>query len=61
MSDTPRPVRRALLSVADKTGLIDFAKALAGHPDYEIETGEVLLDGKNILEMEADERARCRR
>ncbi len=30
MSDTPRRVTRALLSVSDKTGLIDFAKALAG-------------------------------
>jgi phosphoribosylaminoimidazolecarboxamide formyltransferase/IMP cyclohydrolase len=28
-SDAPTPVRRALLSVSDKTGLIDFARALA--------------------------------
>jgi len=30
MSDQPRRIRRALLSVSDKTGLIDFARALAG-------------------------------
>ena len=28
-----------------------------GHPAYEITEGELLLDGENILEMEADERA----
>src|SRR5260370_23339459 len=31
MTDHPRRVTRALLSVSDKTGLIEFAKALAGH------------------------------
>jgi phosphoribosylaminoimidazolecarboxamide formyltransferase/IMP cyclohydrolase len=34
-----RPVRRALLSVSDKTGLIDFAKALAGRGIALISTG----------------------
>ncbi|MBA3534462.1 MAG: Fe-S cluster assembly ATPase SufC [Ardenticatenales bacterium] len=32
--------------------------AIMGHPKYEIVSGEVLLDGKNLLEMEADERSR---
>lgn len=32
--------------------------AIMGHPKYEIEGGEVLLNGENILEMEADERSR---
>ena len=41
------------------TGKSTLAKALAGHPDYAIASGEVLLDGTNILEMEADERARA--
>ncbi len=27
--DTPRPIKRALLSVSDKTGIVDFARALA--------------------------------
>ncbi len=39
MSDLPRRVTRALLSVSDKTGLIDFARALAGHGVELISTG----------------------
>jgi phosphoribosylaminoimidazolecarboxamide formyltransferase/IMP cyclohydrolase len=34
-----RPIRRALLSVSDKTGLIEFAKGLAGHGVVLISTG----------------------
>ncbi|HEX9783318.1 MAG TPA: Fe-S cluster assembly ATPase SufC [Opitutaceae bacterium] len=41
------------------TGKSTLAKALAGHPDYTVTTGEVLLDGVSILEMEPDERARA--
>jgi Fe-S cluster assembly ATP-binding protein len=40
------------------TGKSTLAKAIAGHPDYTITGGNVLLDGKSVLEMEADERAR---
>ncbi|MGH6871227.1 MAG: bifunctional phosphoribosylaminoimidazolecarboxamide formyltransferase/IMP cyclohydrolase [Rhizomicrobium sp.] len=36
---TLRPVRRALLSVSDKTGLIDFAKGLARHGVTLLSTG----------------------
>jgi phosphoribosylaminoimidazolecarboxamide formyltransferase/IMP cyclohydrolase len=36
---TLRPIRRALLSVSDKTGLIDFAKGLASHGVALISTG----------------------
>ena len=32
-SETLKPIRRALLSVTDKSGLIDFAQALARQPD----------------------------
>src|SRR6478609_9442110 len=39
MTDTTRRVTRALLSVSDKTGLIEFAKALAGHGVELISTG----------------------
>ena len=40
MSDaSSRPIARALLSVSDKTGLIDFAKALAAHGVTLISTG----------------------
>ncbi len=41
------------------TGKSTFSKAIAGHPDYVITSGEVLLDGQSILEMEPDERARA--
>jgi len=34
-----RPIRRALLSVTDKTGLVDFARALASHGVELISTG----------------------
>ncbi|MDI3270672.1 MAG: Fe-S cluster assembly ATPase SufC [Bacillota bacterium] len=39
-------------------GKSTLAFALAGHPRYEVTEGEVLLNGENILEMEADERAK---
>ncbi len=41
------------------TGKSTLSKAIAGHPDYTITSGEVLLDGVSILEQEADERARA--
>lgn len=40
------------------TGKSTLAKVLAGHPDYTVTQGKVLLDGENILDLEADERAR---
>ena len=33
--------------------------AIMGHPGYDVTAGEVMLDGENILEMEATERARA--
>jgi Fe-S cluster assembly ATP-binding protein len=41
------------------TGKSTLAKVIAGHPDYTITSGDVLLDGKSVLELEADERARA--
>ena len=41
------------------TGKSTLSKAIAGHPDYTVASGTVLLDGRNILEMEPDERARA--
>lgn len=41
------------------TGKSTLSKAIAGHPDYTITSGDVLLDGQSILEMEPDERARA--
>lgn len=39
MTDHPRRVTRALLSVSDKTGLIEFARALAAHDVELVSTG----------------------
>lgn len=39
------------------SGKSTLSYALAGRPGYEITDGEALLDGKNILDMEVDERA----
>ena len=41
------------------TGKSTLAKVVSGHPDYTVTGGEVLLDGKSVLEQEADERARA--
>ena len=41
------------------TGKSTLSKAIAGHPDYTITGGDVLLDGVSILSQEADERARA--
>jgi Fe-S cluster assembly ATP-binding protein len=40
------------------SGKSTLAKVLAGHPDYTVTAGEVLMDGENIFELDADERAR---
>ncbi len=40
------------------SGKSTLAKVLAGHPSYEITQGEVIYEGKNLLELEPDERAR---
>lgn len=41
------------------TGKSTLASALMGHPKYEVTSGEALLDGEDLLEMEVDERARA--
>ena len=41
------------------SGKSTLAKVMAGHEDYEVSGGEVLLDGQNLLEMEIDERSRA--
>jgi Fe-S cluster assembly ATP-binding protein len=40
------------------SGKSTLAKVLAGHPAYEVTAGEVLYEGKNLLELAPDERAR---
>ncbi|MTT30687.1 Fe-S cluster assembly ATPase SufC [Terrilactibacillus sp. BCM23-1] len=41
------------------TGKSTLASALMGHPKYEVTQGKVTLDGKDLLDMEVDERARA--
>ncbi len=39
------------------SGKSTLAKVLAGHPGYEVTSGDVVFKGKSILEMEPDERS----
>ena len=41
------------------SGKSTLSKAIAGHPDVTITSGSITYDGKNLLEMEPDERARA--
>lgn len=40
------------------SGKSTLAYALAGHPNYSVTAGTIEIDGVNVTEMEADERAR---
>jgi len=40
------------------SGKSTLAKVMAGHPDYTVTSGDVLLDGQSILGLEPDVRAR---
>ncbi len=41
------------------SGKSTFSKVLAGHPAYNVTSGEVTFQGEKLLEMEAEERARA--
>ena len=41
------------------SGKSTFAKALAGHPSYVVTGGTVFYEGKNLLELKPEERARA--
>jgi len=40
------------------SGKSTLAKVLTGHPGYQVTSGEVLYEGKNLFELDPDERAR---
>ena len=39
------------------SGKSTLSKVVSGHPEYEVTEGAILFDGKDITEMDADERA----
>jgi Fe-S cluster assembly ATP-binding protein len=41
------------------SGKSTLAYAIAGHPNYEVTSGSITLDGEDVLEMSVDERARA--
>jgi Fe-S cluster assembly ATP-binding protein len=41
------------------SGKSTLANVLLGHPAYQVTEGEVIFDGKNLLELAADERSRA--
>ena len=41
------------------SGKSTLSYAIAGHPKYEVTSGQILLDGEDVLEMSVDERARA--
>lgn len=55
--DVPKGEVHAIMG-PNGSGKSTLAKVMAGHPDYEVTSGDVLMDGESVLEMEADERAR---
>ena len=55
--DVPRGEVHALMG-PNGSGKSTLAKVLAGHPDYRVIGGKILMDGENLLELEPDERAR---
>lgn len=69
-NDGPKPILKGVdLTIASNevhaimgpngSGKSTLAYSIAGHPDYEVTDGEVLLDGVDLLEMSVDERARA--
>ncbi|MBQ0926468.1 Fe-S cluster assembly ATPase SufC [Saccharopolyspora endophytica] len=68
--DGPKPILKGVNLTIDSgqihaimgpngSGKSTLAYALAGHPKYQIDSGTVLLDGEDVLEMSVDERARA--
>ena len=41
------------------SGKSTFANTLMGHPRYQVTAGEILFKGRNVLEMQPDERSRA--
>ena len=55
--DIPKGEVHAIMG-KNGAGKSTLAKIMAGHPDYTVTGGDVLLDGESILRLEPDVRAR---
>lgn len=55
--DIPKGEVHAIMG-KNGAGKSTLAKIMAGHPDYTVTSGDVLLDGQSILGLEPDVRAR---
>lgn len=47
-----------LLMGKNGSGKSTLLNVIMGHPDFEVTSGEILLDGENILELDTDKRAK---
>ncbi len=56
--EVPRGEVHALMG-PNGSGKSTLAKIIAGDPQYEVTGGDILLEGRSILELEPDERARA--
>ncbi|GLC26724.1 Fe-S cluster assembly ATPase SufC [Roseisolibacter agri] len=59
ISLTVRPGEVHAIMGPNGSGKSTLAQVLAGHPAYEVTGGEVTFDGRDLLEMEAEERAQA--
>ncbi len=57
ISLTCRPGEIHAIMGPNGAGKSTLAKVIAGHPSYEVTDGEILFNGKNILDLEPEERA----
>jgi Fe-S cluster assembly ATP-binding protein len=55
--DVPKGEVHAIMG-PNGSGKSTLSKAIGGHPDYTITSGDVLVDGQSILELGPDERSR---
>jgi len=54
-----KPGEKHAIMGPNGSGKSSLANALAGHPNYRITSGQAYLAGKNLLELDATERARA--
>ncbi|NNM43032.1 MAG: Fe-S cluster assembly ATPase SufC [Chlamydiae bacterium] len=57
MNLTIRPGEIHVVMGPNGAGKSTLANVLAGHPSYEVTEGEILFQGKNLVELEPEERA----